>query len=120
MGTLELFRRKATMQDAATATGSGTPFDVRGLSLLTMDVAISDTATVTFEASLDGATWHAVRALNLSTGDVSVSASASGLWALPLAAAMFVRARVSAYTSGTVTVIAVATREPGGLGALTA
>jgi len=117
---LELFRRSAVLQDAATTTGDGTAFDVRGLSLLTMDVAISDTATVTFEGTLDGTTWHALRALDLTTGAVAGSASASGLWALPLAALMFVRARVSAHVSGTVTVRAVATREPGGLGALVA
>lgn len=78
---------------------------------LSVQLAGTFTATVTFEGTIDGTTWHTV-AGHVSTvawGGAVVSApTAAGLWTIDCTQYRAVRARVSAYTSGTIT--ATATR----------
>lgn len=57
--------------------------------------------TITFEASLDGATWVAVKADN-SAGTAATTATGNDIYTLPCAGFSQVRARFSTATSGTV------------------
>lgn len=101
---LQLGRRLATLQSAAAATGDGTAMDVKGLVEVAMQVLISNTATVTFEGTIDGTNWVAVQAKNIGTGAAASTLAASGIVVMPVGGLSFVRARISAFTSGTVTV----------------
>jgi hypothetical protein len=96
------------LQSAAAATGNGDSLDVRGMSAAGVQLTITNTATVTFEGSLDGSTWVAIPFTNRATGVESSTASASGLFVAGVAGVGFIRARVSAWTSGTVTALAQA------------
>lgn|SRR5690606_37685742 len=98
------------MQDAATATGNGTPVTCTShadgaWTDLVMQVVISDTATVTFEATVDGSTWHTLNVVDLEDGTDATTASASGIFRANVRGLTQVRARVSALTSGTVDVV---------------
>lgn len=96
-----------TLQNAAAATGAGTPLNVRGFDTAIVLVTISNTATVTFEGSLDnGTTWTSVEAANVATDAVGTTTSATGLFMLPIGGLELIRTRISAYTSGTVTTLA--------------
>lgn len=60
------------------------------------------TATVTFEATLDGTNWQAIGLFPVATptGTPATTATAVGMWQTgPLVAYAAVRARVSAFTS---------------------
>ncbi len=101
------------LQSAAAATGNGTALvttDVNNgaLTTLTMQVTGITTATITFEATVDGSNWIAVACTNLNDGTAATTATANGLFRLTCLGLVSVRARISAYTSGTITVIGVA------------
>lgn len=101
------------MQSAATATGNGTAISTTdaangAATTLTMQVAGITTATITFEATIDGSNWIAVACTNLNDGTASTQATANGLYRLTCLGLVSVRARISAYTTGTITVIGVA------------
>lgn len=101
------------MQSAATATGNGTALATTDAAngahtTLTMQVAGITTATITFEATVDGSNWVAVACTNLNDGTAATTATANGLYRLTCLGLVSVRARISAYTSGTITVIGVA------------
>lgn len=98
--TLYHFRDVFTLQDAAAATGDGTPLKCRGHAVVTVQVTGTFTATVTFEATLDGTNWVAVEAVNINDGSKSTTASAPGIFLAPIAGATSFRARVT-WTSGT-------------------
>lgn len=102
------------MQNGATATGNGTAIvTVTGsdgaYSLLDMQVTGITTATITFEATVDGTNWVAVGA---ATGadwtTVATTAAADGIYRIVIGGLCQVRARISAYTTGTITVTGVA------------
>lgn len=108
-----------TFQNAAAATGNGSVMDLSMLDLssLVVLVTISATATVAFEASLDGSAWIALPMVPLAAGTLPgtsvTTATASGNYYVAPGArpsALQVRVRVSAWTSGTVTVTGRATR----------
>jgi hypothetical protein len=89
-----------TLQEAVVIDGDGTAIDMKGFPNLSVQVAITNTATVTFEATMDGeATWHAVAMVKstqtaLTTGVTSTTSS--GLFRLPQGYALDqFRARVS-------------------------
>lgn len=88
---------------AATGAGSTLSGDDRETSMATIQLAITGTATVTWEASTDGVNFVPILALNLATGVTSTTATASGNYALNVPAIALVRPNVTAYTSGTVT-----------------
>lgn len=100
-----------TLQNAATATGNGTALQVAGYRQVLFQRTDGATATVTWEGTVDGATWVAVAVadLNSTTRARATTATGAGLFLLDDSAGLqAVRARVSAYTSGSVTVVASA------------
>ena len=94
------------IQEAATATGNGLEFDVRGYATTVFQVYGTFSGTITFEGSLDGTNWVAVRTENLNDGSIGTTATAAGLYRLGSAGLGTVRARISVYTSGSITVVA--------------
>ena len=62
--------------------------------------------TVTFQVSLDGATWNPISAVPVATptSQATSTATAVGLWQIPApaGATVYLRANMTAYTSGTV------------------
>lgn len=92
------------MQTAAAATGNGEELDMNGFNVALFHVTGSFSATITWEATVDGTNWAAWPAIN-SSGASATTATATGLYRMDVFAASAVRARVSAYTSGNVTVV---------------
>jgi hypothetical protein len=100
------------MQDAAVATGNGTVIDTTAISdgaltVLAMQITGITTATITFEATIDGTNWVAVQATNLNDGSEASTATADGIYRLTCLGLRQVRARISAWTSGTIYVTGV-------------
>ena len=101
-----------TLQNAAAATGNGTQLDVSSYSALSVIATFTGTATVTFEASVDGTTWDAISGYGVVSGFVNIQAnnvSSNNRLRFYVGGYGYFRARVSAWTSGTVTVAAEAT-----------
>lgn len=99
----------ATLQNAATATGNGTPLAVDAFDQAAFQVTGITTATITWEATVDGTNYVAVSVidLNSATRARATTATANGLYLLDgIGGLVLVRARISAYTSGTITVVA--------------
>lgn len=101
-----------TMQSAAVATGNGTSMVTTGLdhgslTAATFQIVGITTATVTFEATIDGTNWVAFRVTNLNSGTDATTATADGLYRATVIGLISVRARISAYTSGTITITGV-------------
>lgn len=101
--------KRAIFQNAAAATANGTAHDATPSSdgpyySCTFQVQGITTATITWEATIDGSNWVAVRAENLNSGTLATTATADGLYRLTVLGFAQVRARISAYTSGTITV----------------
>ena len=95
------------MQSAAVATGNGTAIDCidsssGAFTVLAMQVTGITTATITFEATIDGTNWVAVLATNLNTGAEATTATANGIYTIMVAGLPKVRARVSAWTEGAI------------------
>jgi hypothetical protein len=95
-----------TFQSAAAATGNGTALAVDRYSTLGMQVMISDTATVTFEATSDGTNWVSAVCVSVAStsGTLITSTTASVVVQCPIAGLQQFRARISDFTGGTVTV----------------
>ncbi len=101
------------MQVAAVATGNGTvivttELDGGAMTALTFQVTGITTATITWEAMIDGTNWVAVQVKNLNSGTEATTATADGLYRFTCLGLMQVRARISAWTSGTIYVTGVA------------
>lgn len=99
------------MQTAAVATGAGTPIDVTGLATLCAQVTGITTATITWEATMNGSTWTGLLAAPITTGTGALTATADGIYRMDVRGLQAVRARMSAWTSGAVTVVGIATEE---------
>lgn len=98
-------------QTAATATGNGTAAAVSGYGAITFQVTGTFTATVTFEATVDGSTWVALPVYDTSLAR-QTTATAPGTFQANISGYSSVRARVT-WTSGTsVTVTSQASPEP--------
>lgn len=100
-----------TMQAAAAATGDGTALPLGDYAMGALQLSGTFSATVTFEATVDGSNWIAVALANANstTRARATTATAAGIFLLEEAAGLtLLRARVSAYTSGNVTVVGVA------------
>lgn len=94
-------------QDGATATGNGATVPLDGRSSLVLQLFGTFSATVTFEASINGSDWIAVALANLNstTRARASTATAAGLFLFDaIAGLVHFRARISAYTSGTINV----------------
>ena len=78
--------------------------DVRGLAAVGVQLTGTWTGTVTFEATIDGATWVSqimIPSTGLCAAGVT-TATGNGAWTASVAGYRFVRARFSTPTSGTV------------------
>jgi hypothetical protein len=75
-----------------------------GTGTVLVQLAGTFTATVQFEATLDGTNYAAAMALPAGGGGGVNSATAAGLWVIPASGYVGVRARCSSYSSGTITV----------------
>lgn len=106
----------STMQDAAAATGNGTPAKItqrqgQSVGVLTAQVTGTFSATITWEGTLGVSstqsdnTWVSVPAENVATGMTATTATTTGVYRINAAGFSQIRARISAYTSGTVTVM---------------
>ena len=98
--------KTAMLQDAAGAASNGTAVDTTGYTSLGLQVVISDTATVTFEGTVDNSNWVAtgcVATSDTATATVT-STTASKLYQCNVAGLAQFRARISSFTAGTGTV----------------
>lgn len=98
-----------TFQSAAGATGNGTALKTNAYNSLALQVIISNTATVTFEGSVNDSNWVSLVCTSIASTSgtlttTATDAAGSGVYQCNTAGLASVRARVSAWTSGTVTV----------------
>lgn len=96
------------LQNAATATGDGTAMVVSGYGTIGVQVVLTS-ATITFEATIDGTNWVAVLCSLSTDASTSTTATASGLYQCQVAGYNQFRARISTYGTGPVTVKALVT-----------
>jgi len=75
--------------------------DAFGATVVGLQITGGFTATIVFEASIDGTTFFSVLGTPYAGGPAVSSATAAGNWILYLPGACKVRARCSAYTTGT-------------------
>lgn len=100
------------LQDAAGATGAGSsiqtldPDGDGAHESLVLQLTGTFTATVTFQATVDGTNWADIGATKLTDGSVTTTATAAGLFRINTLGLSKVRANVTAYTDGNVTVTA--------------
>jgi len=104
-----------SFQSAVVADGNGTAMNVGGLSGVGVQVEGITTATVTFEGTIDGATWYAVQAMNVNDGAKATSTAADGLFLAPVAGFDKLRCRISGYFAGTITVSGKGVVNPAGV-----
>jgi hypothetical protein len=95
------------LQTAAVATGNGTAVSTLtasggAFSTLTCQVTGITTATITWEGTVDGATWVALAFTNLTNNTAASTATADGIHRATVTGLLSVRARISAWTSGTI------------------
>ena len=97
------------MQDSAVATANGVSLlpmtDGDGaLSYATLQITGITSATITFEATIDGTNWVAIKFTNLTSSTAATTATADGLYqsSLPVLGLAQVRARISTYATGTI------------------
>ena len=96
------------MHSAASATATGTPLDVTGMSVAVIELTGTFTASVAFEA-LVNTTWTAIGATNLATGVAATTATAAGKYRINVSGLIQIRANLT-WTSGTsITAIGTAT-----------
>lgn len=105
--------RPLAMQTAAVATGNGTAIPctdgvLGAYTALVCQVAGVTSATLTFEATVDGTNWVALQATNLNDGNAATTATANGLYRMTVLGLAQVRARISTYSSGTINVTGLA------------
>lgn len=103
---------RVTMQDAAVATGAGTALDVSlvpggAFTVAAFQIVGITTATITFQATIDGTNWVAVQAENLANGTSATTATADGIYRLTTLGLAQVRANITSWTTGTIYVYGV-------------
>lgn len=89
-----------------------------GQAAVGVQVSGTFSATLAFEASIDGSTFVSVSARNLTSGAVATTTTATGAFVIHAPAAQVIRVRCSAYTSGTATLTLNASTAPVLLNAL--
>lgn len=77
---------------------------VSGNAALWVQITGTFTATLQFEATIDGATWFAVPGYPAASSTPATSSTGTGQWRFAVAGLSQFRVRASAYTSGTATV----------------
>jgi hypothetical protein len=100
--------REILMQNAAAATGNGTSITVDYFTTVSVNVTITNTATITWEQSIDGVNWQTGYCIksDSTTATPATTATVTGLYHCNLSALTLFRGRISSYTSGTVTAYA--------------
>lgn len=102
-------------QSAIATNGNGTAMAVGGLPGVGVQITGLTTATVNWEATIDGTNWVAVQASNLNNGAVAATATANGLYYVPTPGVDQIRARISGHSSGTITITGKGTFNPAGM-----
>jgi len=100
------------MQNAAAATGNGTVLPMDGAKAAAFQVTGTFTATITFEATVNGVDWvtYALSDISTTTRTHQTTQNSASIYVADDAAGLAaIRARISAHTSGTVTVMGIAT-----------
>jgi hypothetical protein len=92
-------------QGVLDAAGDYVRLSVAGLGGVAFQIQGSFSGTVTFEASLDGQSFHALRVTPSSTTTAVTTATTTGLWTGSATGYLAVQARMSAYTSGSATLL---------------
>lgn len=93
------------MQDAAAATGNGTVLDMNARLSAVVQVFGTFVGTITWEGTVDGATWAALAVADLgsTTRARELTTTVVKLVLIEaLGGLSMVRARISAYTSGNI------------------
>lgn len=103
---LEQVGTDTTLQNAVSATGNGATLDVSGVGTIAIQIIGTFSATITFEANIDGTNWVSILGVSAQTGSAATSTTGMGMFRFSVAGYKQFRARVT-WTSGTsVTVIA--------------
>lgn len=102
---------RRTMQNAATATGNGTPLTVTDDLTGSMSIAVFQITgisgdTITFEVQINGSDWVGILTENVTTGAEATTATANGIYRCTVAGLTQIRTRLTR-VGGTVTVIGV-------------
>lgn len=92
------------MQEAAGATGNGTPMDTNGFVEGSIQVDGISGDTITLEGTVDDVNWHPIRATN-SSGTTATTITADGIYYLVRFSLSQIRARISTYNAGTINVL---------------
>lgn len=98
------FSQTITMQDSAVALGNGLAVSCGDSGTLVMQVTGITSATITFEATVDGTNYVAVPVMNMNLGSIATTTTANGLFGLSVAGLVAIRARISTYATGTIVV----------------
>lgn len=98
--TSEMF----TFQSAAGSAIGGNVMNVEPYGTISVEVVISASATVTFEAA-STSTFYAMPCVNKSTGVTSMTTTTTGLFQCEVAGLSTFRTRISTFGSGTITSI---------------
>lgn len=85
------------------ATVEGDAMPVAGLGVVTFEVTISASATVTFRAAGPSGTFTAIPVVNIISGAVATTATATGFYRLDTRGLDQVRVDVTTFGSGTIT-----------------
>ena len=97
-----------TLQNAAGANGNGTASSIQGFTTAVVQVSGTFSATVNFEASVDGTNYTAIQCFSIGDRSTSLTTTtAAGAWRCNVVGINKFRARVSGYGSGSVTVSAM-------------
>lgn len=93
------------IRDSITAVDTSIVLDVESLATLAVDIRGTFTATLQFEATVDGENWFSINLASITSFGQSSSVTTAGAWWGTVAAYQKVRVRCSAYTSGTISVV---------------
>lgn len=100
------------LQDGIKKTDNGTVFNLGGkYGSLTLQITGITSATITFEASLDGTNYGSIVGNNIATNAQAATATANGVYQFNVVGIKYFRARVSTYVSGTIYVDGMAVPE---------
>lgn len=93
-----------TFQSSAVATGAGTAMNVGGLPAVGVQVEGITNATVTFQTTQDGATWHSAQAFNIAAASMNTTTIEDGVFIVSVAGMDQLRCNITAWVAGTITV----------------
>jgi len=104
--------QKVTFHSAAGATATGTVLNCAGMSSLVVQISGSFSATVTWQASVDGTNYIAIQAENMASGAVATTATAAGLYRLSVAGLRLFRANMTWVSGTSITATGLASAAP--------